>query len=182
MLAVVWHAFVSLVCFTRHNGHFQVFDPSNLFVMTLGASPHPANKVFSCSRISLRRVFLPHFCVPRKIIFVPILCVCRQEQGDGYASLASLSLLNPVLLKDAPRQEEGSERVWRQDIRQRFSYLRYVINTSDTAIHTHDVVISQHPKSRHETPPDSLYQSASSFRPLCHLLGASTVKSFHARG
>ncbi|KAK0222977.1 hypothetical protein EDD85DRAFT_959855 [Armillaria nabsnona] len=51
--------------------------------------------------------------------------VCQQDHGDAYASLASLSHLNPVSLKDAPRQKEGSKRVWRKDIRQRrFSYLR----------------------------------------------------------
>ncbi len=51
--AVVGHTHVSPICDPRHNGHFQAFAPSDLFVITSGASPRHANKVFSCSTMSL---------------------------------------------------------------------------------------------------------------------------------
>ncbi|SJK99340.1 uncharacterized protein ARMOST_02633 [Armillaria ostoyae] len=47
------HALVSPVFLTRHNSHLQVYAPSDLFVMTSGASSRRANKVFSCSTMSL---------------------------------------------------------------------------------------------------------------------------------
>ncbi len=82
--------------------------------------------------------------------------ILSAERNVGITNLSVVITLwrshfNPYYRRMLTGRRKGAERHGERTCRRtRFSHLRYVTNASNTAPHTHDVVISQYPQSRHE--------------------------------